>query len=448
MRHPLQGLRAIRTAWTACLAVAAMALIGAGDALAAAAARDVFTVARVPVEANAADATTAKAAALRSGRREAIEILLRRLTQRTDWAYLPGSTVAPPEENFSADYLASLSGEGPGPDAPPEPPKRQRISLSDAQIDRLVRGFEVFNEKARGAIYRAEVTYLFNADAIRNILKASHIPYSEVQSRLGIVLPVLQTKDGLSLWGDDNPWLAAWRKQTLAHELTPIAAPLGDLADIGLVRAEEALGLDQEALSQIAERYGVERVYLAHGDLRQSRGQDQLRVRFLEAYSADAAEGGYGAVIADSRFSMASGAFDKLAERAVDSVFGDYAEQWKARTLIDHSAAQRIVATAYFGDMDEWLGIRRALTETPIVEGVQVAALSPDGAYLTLVFLGSAEQLRVALEQNDFTVWSDDGVLWNIASKARAQDLKENTERGRGEFRRWSDLNAGSRGEN
>jgi len=414
-------------------AIAAMAL--AGEALAAAAARDVFTVARVPVEATSSDSTTAKEAALREGRREAIQLLLRRLTQRSDWSYLPGSAAPPPAQEFSADYLASLGGD-PATGAAPPPPQRRRISLSDAQIRRLERGFEVFNEKARGAVYRAEVTYLFNADGVRNILKASHIPYSEVQARPGIVLPVLQTEDGLTLW-QDNPWLDAWRETSLVHELTPLAVPLGDLADIGMVRPREALGLDQEALAEIARRYGVDRVFLAHAELRQTRGQDQMRVRFLQAYNGVESNGGLGDVIADSRFALKSGAFDKLAARAVDGVFGDYAEQWKARTLIDHASAQRIVATAHFSDMEEWLGIRRALTGTPTVEGVQVAALSPEGAYLTLVFLGSADQLRVALEQNQFTIWSDDGALWNIASQANAEAVKERLSRGRG-ARRWS----------
>ncbi|MEM6850429.1 MAG: DUF2066 domain-containing protein [Pseudomonadota bacterium] len=405
------------------MAIAVSALFSA-SAEAASAARDVFTVARVPVKASASDSTIAKAEALSSGRREAMRMLLRRLTQRSDWSYLPGAetpAAAGGGAALTADQAQRLAEGG------AIAPQRQRIALSDAQIERMEKGFQVFNEKARGGVYRAEVTYIFRSDAVRGVLKAAHLPYSEVQSQAALLIPVLQMDEGLMLWEPENPWAKAWRRESFAHELRPVATPLGDLNDIALLDARGALSLNQEALGAIAKRYGVERVVVAHGLVRRTGGQDQLSVRLIEAFQSAVVEGETtppGGVVVQSRFNGPKGQFEALTERAVDSVFGDYAEQWKARTLIDHSSSKQLSATAYFTNLDEWLEIRRALSGAAIVEGVQVAALSPQGAYLTLVFLGSAEQLRVTLEQEQLTIWSDDGERWSIASRERAAELR------------------------
>ncbi|MEO0613852.1 MAG: hypothetical protein AAFY83_11125, partial [Pseudomonadota bacterium] len=65
----------------------------------------VFVVARVPVSAQAESAIAAKQNAERDGRRQAMDILLRRLTPKEDWGYLPRlgrQQPAPKSEGFEA----------------------------------------------------------------------------------------------------------------------------------------------------------------------------------------------------------------------------------------------------------------------------------------------------------------------------------------------------------
>ena len=69
--------------------IGAALILLAAHAPAYAASDDVFVVPRVPVQATGATATEAKDAAQSSGRRRAMDILLRRLTAEEDWGYLP-----------------------------------------------------------------------------------------------------------------------------------------------------------------------------------------------------------------------------------------------------------------------------------------------------------------------------------------------------------------------
>lgn len=445
-------------------------------------ARDVFTVVKVPVRGEGSDATQAKRLAQSQGRRVAVDRLLRRLTPKEDWEYLPTLAAgrpapasglrAPSDDPLSPladDYLSQLSLQSIiGAEARPQ---RTYIALADREMEALESGIEIFNEKNSATTYSAQISYSFKPSAVRKLLRDAQLPYSEVQARAALVLPVFQTPQTLMLWEPENPWAMAWRARPLLNELTPMLTPLGDLEDITDINPRQALALNQDALSRIAERYNIGHILVAHGRLLRVDGQDRLQVRLINAYNdlppADAAveeavidgmastastpvfvqpaerQVNVGEVLEETWMRAEAGGFAALAESSIDGVLAGYGEEWKQRTLIDHSAAKTIVATAHFRNAKEWMRIRSALIAAPIVEAVQVQALSRDGAYMSLRYLGETEQLRVALEQNSLGFWSQSGAgVWNIAAvdlvgevKARQLRAPQRPKRGGGWFR-------------
>ncbi len=411
---------------------------------------DVFVVPRVAVQARADSATLAKAAAQREGRRRAMNILLRRLTVEDDWARLPTLAVTPVEE-----APVSPQGSNETYDSYLEP---QTISLSDDLLERLESGFEVYNEKSSSKTYRAFITYRFKPEQVRKLLKDAQIPYSEAQTRTALVVPVLQTGNGLYLWEENNPWMAAWKVRPYNNELTPLIAPLGDLEDAANVSARQAVAIDAEALSVMAARYSVPQVIVAHAFLQQRDGEDKLRVRFINAYvdsggfddqidagdlgAADdlavfdeptdnqLGQAGIGDVIAEAWFSQASGNFPTLSERAIEETIAKYAKPWKERTLIDHTVASLLNVSAIYSSIGEWAQIRKALTATPLVSGVQVRSLSRGGAEMVIQAFGDPEKLVVAMEAQGLVLWSYDGEYWTIATPTAARQWQSTERRG------------------
>lgn len=423
---------------------------------------DVFVVPRVAVQARADSATAAKLSAQRDGRRRAMDILLRRLTVEDDWARLPTlkATVETPDTPAQETGLTY--------DSYLEP---QTISLTAEMLERLESGFEVYSEKSSSMTYRAYITYRFKPDMVRKLLKDAQIPYSEAQTRTALVVPVLQTGNGLYLWEENNPWMAAWKVRPYNNELTPLIAPLGDLEDAANVSARQAVAIDTEALSTMAARYSVPQVIVAHAFLQQRDGEDKLRVRFINAYVDD---GGFnqqidagdladvdalsvvegpadnqigqarvGDVIAEAWFSQTSGNFPTLAERAIEETIAKYAKPWKEQTLIDHTVAALLNVSAIYSSIGEWAQIRKALTATPLVSGVQVRSLSRGGAEMVIQAFGDPEKLVVAMEAQGLVLWSPDGEYWTIATPAGARQWQARERRG-GVFGRRSDVDNAS----
>ncbi len=399
---------------------------------------DVFVVPRVAVQAQAGSATQAKAAAQRDGRRRAMDILLRRLTVEEDWPRLP--VMGTPEEPDFTDILEN-------PDSFLQP---QTATISDEMLEQLESGFEVYSEKSSSKTYRAYITYRFKPDQVRKLLKDAQIPYSEAQTRTALVIPVLQTGNGLYLWEENNPWMAAWKVRPYNNELTPLLAPLGDLEDSANLSARQALAADADALAVIAERYSAPQVIVAHAFLQQQDGQDRLRVRFINGYverhgfdteldtgddlavtdslvgaaepqATQLGQARVGEIVAEAWFSQDSGNFPTLAERAIEETIAKYAKPWKQRTLIDHTVAAFLNVSAIYNSIGEWGQIRSALTSTPLVSAVQVRALSRGGAEMVIQAFGDPEKLVVAMDAQGLVMWSHDEDYWTIATPAAAQ---------------------------
>ena len=96
-----------------------------------------YTVSGVHVDAGAASTTEAFNAAITQGRGRAFQILFRRLTRQADWTKQP--------------------------------------ALDAQTLVRMARGFTVANERRSTTRYVADVTYMFNPDAVARTLRAAQI---------------------------------------------------------------------------------------------------------------------------------------------------------------------------------------------------------------------------------------------------------------------------------
>lgn len=445
-------------------AVVMVAVLVSGLSGAWAAGDDVFVVPRVTVQAQANSATAAKTIAQRAGRRKAIELLLRRLTVEEDWPYLPKMKGAPDPDSEAVDLGgdAAFAGDQLPSDAFSDfgPTPRTVITLTDEDLEELESGFEVYNEKSSAKTYRAYITYRFKPASIRKLLRDAQIPYSEAQTRTALVLPVLETASGVYLWEENNPWMAAWKVRPYNNELTPMTAPLGDLEDSVAITPRQALSINQTALAAIADRYAVSQVIVAHAYLKQENGEHILRVRLINGYrestdlsdedlvtriNADGRNAGGvadfgvaaqgpdtnsfnlakpGDVLAEAWFRRPAGNFPALAEEAIEVVIAKHAKPWKKQTLIDHTEAALLEASAYFRSLGEWSKIRSALISTPLVGSVQVRSLSRQGAEMLVRAYGDPQKLIVAMESQGLVLWTEDGERWMVATPATAQEMR------------------------
>ena len=355
----------------------------------------VFTVAHVPIDAEAASSAEARELAIAAGQRSALKILLRRLT--VEGASLP----APAEDSIAA----------------------------------MVAGFEIDRELVSTTRYRASLTVDFDPAEVRRLLRESGVAYAETVSKPVLVVAVQRDPGGILLWEDGNRWRRAWEERPPHGGLVPILLPLGDIIDLGAVDAKRALASDAEALGALGRLYGTS---AGRGRGRRPLGlicrRKAFRARGGRTAGADGEASAAGRALTLSLRRIAAGDEPAVArtligrageserallERGTDRVVALLEDAWKAANLIRYDEDHVLQATVPIASLGEWVSIQRRLGALAMVAAVEIDSLSLREGRLTLRYHGTADQLRLALDQSDLalTPLADEWMLGPRAEK-------------------------------
>jgi TolA-binding protein len=367
--------------WTKLLRVSLLLVLVAGVSAApqpgAAQTPPVFTVRNVAVDQTAATAAEARDAALVDGERKAFRRLLERLTPRAQHAQLPRAT--------------------------------------NQQVADLVENFEVQNERTSAVRYIATYTFRFNPDGVRALLRRANVPFSETYARPLVVLPIYHEGDVAALWDDPNPWLAAWRTLPPADGLQPLIVPLGDLADIGLISAEQAQRGDAERIAELANKYGAGGAILVEALIDRTnpaRPAVQIATTRFDGGSGDQ-------TLVESYTASAGEETDALFVRAAAATESAIEEQWKSDVALQFGQEANLVTDVVFAALGDWVAIRDRLAETAMVRRTEVLNLSRNRAQLDLHYIGTESGLRLTLAQKDL-VLDRDNAGWRLSLRRAA----------------------------
>ena len=342
---------------------AAVGIVAVAAIPAARAQQAVFTVADVAVDVTAKTAAAARVLALARGHRQAFARLMVRLVPQQRRADVPV---------LAADDLASLVGS-----------------------------FEVEGEKTSPVRYLARLRFRFKPRATREFLRTVGIPFAVTPSKPLLVLPVFRTAGVYLLWDDPNPWRAAWSALPPGDGLVPMVLPVGNLADVNDISAEQAVLGRANRLDAIARRYGAADVALglARIGTNWARNATVLEVSLIR----------FGSVAPDSTFvrsfAAAPGQTDEaLLADAAAAVAAQIQEDWKVDNMLRFDQEDELVAVVPLAELADWIAIERRLAAAAFMRASELVALSRREARVRLQFFGDREQLRLALAQQDMSL--------------------------------------------
>ena len=336
-----------------------------------AASDQVYTITGVDVDTTAKTAAQAREIALASGQKQALDLLLRQMTLTSDHARLP--------------------------------------ILTDADVPALVGGIEIANERTSTTRYLASLTVNFKQNAVRQLLSANGLAFTETHSPPRLVLPLFDDAGALLLWDAENAWRQAWLDMSAPAAPVPLIQPIGDLLDIGTISARQAADLDPGRMQAVADRYGVADLVVAHARLAVDYGSGGTRL--------DVAVHSRGPSGDDSwteNFAVPGGTLsaEVLSESAA-KIWSRIVDQWKQGTLVRLDDETSLLVQAPLEGLKHWLAIRRRLEDSPVVRAVEVESLTTREARVVLRFLGAQQGLAVSLSQNDLDLIEQEG-YWKL----------------------------------
>ena len=196
-----------------------LALSLVATAIPARAAEDPYVVKGIPVDATAASAIEAQTIAINSGRAKAWAALYRRLTKAQDWPRQP--------------------------------------ALDDVTLQRMIRNYLPADERRSTTRYVASMTYAFNPDAVRRILRQNDIAYADMQAHPILVIPMAPGYE------PRGAWASAWANPRYSAGSVPLILPRGDALDASALAPLNFSTMTWQDVEPAASRVHAQEAFVA-----------------------------------------------------------------------------------------------------------------------------------------------------------------------------------------
>jgi hypothetical protein len=271
--------------------------------------------------------------------------------------------------------------------------------MESRKVNAMVRGTEVLEEKITDNRYRARLLVSFDGDEISALVgeAGSDKARAEVAPASGafLIIPAYEENGVQMLWEDNNPWRSKWRAVGVEVTSGDVVVPYGDVKDMAALDFAGVASATYASMVQLISRYGVSDVVIVHGKLVQTpdlvleivkrrfnRTQNEVN---LLTYRADPQE-----------------TKDTLLARAARDV-ADRIQFKKTEELSETKNAvggerNEIMMLANITTIDSWTQLRTRLSALPMVDKLEVLAMSPQQVDLLLYYRGSPESLAKGIE--------------------------------------------------
>ncbi len=308
--------------------LAVLACLLALPALATTARADAFA-GRVSVTYTPAGDAAAREAALLDAQAQVMSMVLQRLTSSRDHGRLPQAS---------------------GPNVPG-----------------YVREVTVLTETDDGGGTRMDVRVSMRSDALTQMLDSLGLEYWTNRAPNLVLVAVDQRSGTPTLWGGVNPWLDAWGLDDHSGDLVPLLVPYGEIGDLRTITVEQAVAGDAVALQALANKYGAAGALVA---IVRTDGID------LMAYGPEVPE-------IDIQVPVpAGGDLTTAVGAAVEAL----SRQWVDDNLVPSfdGPVSPIDLMVTFTNFQDWAEIRRRLTESPVIERIEVPTMAAGQAHVVI----------------------------------------------------------------
>lgn len=341
------------------LLIACLALATGFAVATRAVADDPYSVSGVKVDATAQSTVEAQSTAIIKGRERAWQTLYRRLTKAEDWPHQP--------------------------------------VLAPAALQRLIRSYQVHDVRSSTTRFVANVTYVFNANAVRRLLEDANIAYSDIVARPLLVVPLGPG------WDARTPWTRAWEDPRFTHGSVPLVLPPDDALaapTLAALRFDSATWQDVEPT---AARVHASDAYLVL--VIPQHAQMIVKIRKLGA--------GNPVTIPDVTVPMppktpSAKAFGAVADATAAAII----DSWKSRSVVDYGRKGRLVASLHAVSLADWSDMLQKLDAVPTITDVDVVAMDIGEAHVAISYAGSTDQLDDQLSRSGLSLSSENGQWW------------------------------------
>lgn len=260
--------------------------------------------------------------------------------------------------------------------------KRALDNLGKQTRALLVKGFSVKNEQSSGTQYIAEITIKFRRTAVQKYLNSIGAKYSDVQSAVSLLIPILTKANGNTvIWSSQNPWSDALSNHDLKNSLIPLK--IATSSEAGLLATEqEIVSNNANAMFQLASAAG-ESAQTVTAHLTFTEQTAVLKVSGLISFR--------------QKYSTGNG-LDTVYQSAARDFLKALETKWRNNNISSKPKLAEFKALVVFGSLDQWIALRARLGQVTGISEFDTDAMTSDGAFINIKHKGKISELSEELQ--------------------------------------------------
>lgn len=286
----------------------------------------------------------------------------------------------------------------------PEEDARNFEAPPSATISPMVKDFEITGEQLSRVQYIGTYTFRFKDQAIRNFFADKNVSFSDVRSKPVLILPFYQIGTKVTLWGENNPWLAAWGRTDTRQGLVPVQVPIGDIADVGDISDSQALTYNSVNLHNMISRYGAGEAIIVMAQPKWETSLPDGEPNNLDVMIYRTDTGAPAFVKTISATNADKSGEETIFDTAVRMTRQAFQSDWKNKTSVQMGEKSTLKAFVRFDSLREWSETQKALRKVSGISYMRVVRLNPKQAEIELTYGGSEDRLRLSLSQADISL--------------------------------------------
>ncbi|MEM1148319.1 MAG: hypothetical protein AAF582_03065 [Pseudomonadota bacterium] len=247
------------------------------------------------------------------------------------------------------------------------------LIVDQALADRIAAAVDVEEEVAGAGRYRGSLAVIYNPAEVRAILTEVGLPFTDSTAPPAVLFTSASNDMELA-------WNLAWEE-----------SPQGSLVPLLISRsAGYGANTTWEVLQDEIALFGARRAIFAN--LRGAQGS------FIVDLVSVTPSG-------QRRIGISRRA--PTLEAAIEAVTNKLNEDWKQTSIIRDTRRTLIEATVRYTSLAEWITLRNALVQSPLVSNFQTRAIATDGAVVAFGFAGDGQRLTSDLRDRGVVITAE-----------------------------------------
>ncbi len=271
--------------------------------------------------------------------------------------------------------------------------------LDNKKVSAMVRGVEVLEERISANRYRARLLITFDGDAL-SMLVGKMTAAGNAAPDTGtvgsfLVIPAYEETGTVMLWEESNPWRSVWKTVGLEINSGDLVVPYGDNADMSTVDAKTIGSANYATLTPLTVRYGVSDIVVLQAKF--TRTPDMVLNVVKRHISRSENEVNMLTYRADPQETK-----DTLLLRAARDIAADI-QQKKNEDLasvkqVRGGEHRTVMILASITTLSSWTYIRNKLSGLPMVDQLELIAMSPRQVDIVVHYRGSPDSLTNGIQ--------------------------------------------------